>query len=74
MQCKVSNSYNYSVCGYFRVNFYDNRGELIYNHLMSLPDVAPGESVVCSTPIPKDEYPYDYVTVDFSQASLTTID
>ena len=74
MQCKVTNNYSYTVNGYFRVNFYDSKGSLIYNQLMSLPDVAPGESVVCSTSIPKDDYPYDYATVDFSQASLTTRD
>lgn len=74
MQCKVTNNYSYTVNGYFRVNFYDSNGSLIYNQLMSLPDVAPGESVVCSTSIPKDDYPYDYATVDFSQESLTTRD
>lgn len=74
MQCKVTNNYSYTVNGYFRVNFYDSSGRLLYNQLMSLPDVAPGESVVCSTSIPKDDYPYDYATADFSQASLTTKD
>lgn len=71
MQCKVTNNNGFTVHGYFRVNFYDSSGSLIYNQLMSLPDVGAGESIVCSTSIPKDDYPTDYQTVDFSQASLT---
>lgn len=71
MQCKVTNNNGFTVHGYFRVNFYDSSGSLIYNQLISLPDVGPGESIVCSTSIPKDDYPTDYENVDFSQASLT---
>lgn len=74
MQCKVKNNNSFTVHGYFRVNFYDSSGSLLYNQLMSLPDVASGETVVCSTSIPKDNYPYDYATVDFSQASLVERD
>lgn len=70
MSCKVKNNNSFTVRGYFRVNFYDNTGALIYNQLMSLPDVASGETVVCSTSIPKDDYPHNYESVDFSQASL----
>lgn len=74
MQCKVKNNNSFTVRGYFRVNFYDSSGNLLYNQLMSLPDVASGETVVCSTSIPKDNYPYGYASVDFSQASLVERD
>ena len=70
MTCKVKNNNSFTVHGYFRVNFYDASGSLIYSQLMSLSDVAPGESVVCSTSIPKDDYPDGYKSYDFSQASL----
>lgn len=71
MQCSVKNNNSHTVGGWFRVNFYDGNGALIYNQLMSLPDVAPGECVVCSTTIPRDDYPYDYANVEFSQATLS---
>lgn len=71
MQCSVKNNNSHTVGGWFRVNFYDGNGALIYNQLMSLPDVAPGECAVCSTTIPRDDYPYDYANVDFSQATLS---
>ena len=74
MSCQVTNNNSFTVHGYFRVNFYDTSGNLIYNQLMSLPDVAPGETVVCSTSIPKDDYPSDYSRVGFSQASLVESD
>lgn len=74
MQCIVTNNNSFTVNGYFRVNFYDSNGKLMYNQLMSLPDVAPGESIVCSTSIPKDDYPSGYSSVDFSQASLIDSD
>lgn len=70
MSCQVTNNNSFTVYGYFRVNFYDSSGNLIYNQLMSLPDVAPGETVVCSTSIPKDDYPSNYSKVGFSQESL----
>lgn len=74
MSCQVTNNNSFTVNGYFRVNFYDASGNLLYNQLMSLPDVAPGETVVCSTMIPKDDYPHDYSRVGFSQASLVESD
>lgn len=74
MQCSVKNNNSHTVGGWFRVNFYDGNGALIYNQLMSLPDVAPGECVVCSTTIPRDDYPYDYADVGFSQATLSIED
>lgn len=74
MSCQVTNNNSFTVNGYFRVNFYDSSGNLLYNQLMSLPDVSPGETVVCSTMIPKDEYPHDYSRVGFSQAALVESD
>ena len=74
MQCSVKNNNSHTVGGWFRVNFYDSGGTLIYNQLMSLPDVAPGESVVCSTTIPRDDYPHNYADVTFSQATLSIED
>lgn len=74
MSCSVTNNNSFMVHGYFRVNFYDKWGKLIYNQLMSLPDVACGETVVCSTSIPKDDYPSDYSSVSFSQATLVETD
>lgn len=74
MQCKVTNNNGFTVNGYFRVNFYDESGRLMYNQLMALPDVASGESVVCSSSIPKNDYPSGYSKVDFSQASLVDSD
>ncbi len=70
MSCKVKNNNSFTVYGYFRVNFYDRNGNLMYNQLMSLPDVASGENVVCSTMISIDDFPIDYTSVDFSQSSL----
>ena len=37
---------------------------------MSLPSVASGEEVICSTLIPKDDYPTGYSYVKYTQASL----
>lgn len=72
MTCQVKNNNSYTVTGYFYVNFYDSNGDLIYTHLMSLPDVASGEIVTCSTPIRKDEFPANYDSVQFSQSNLTS--
>ena len=72
--CKVKNNNAFTVKGYFRANFYDQDGELLYNQLMSLPDVGTGESVVCSTMISLDNYPVDYDYVEFTQETLVESD
>ena len=71
MSCEVLNNNSFTVRGYFRVGFYDKSGNLMYSQLMSLPSVASGEKVICSTLIPKDDYPTGYSYVKYSQASLT---
>ena len=70
MTCEVKNNNNFTVKGYFYVGFYDSTGTLMYSQLMSLPSVSSGESVICSTLIPKDDYPTGYKTVKYSQATL----
>lgn len=70
MQCRVTNNNSFTVRGYFYVNFYDSSRKLMYSQLMSLPSVASGSEVTCSTSIPKSNYPTGYSYVDFSQASL----
>ena len=71
MSCEVLNNNSFTVHGYFYVAFYDTSGNLMYNQLMSLPSVASGEKVICSTLIPKSDYPSGYSYVRYSQASLT---
>lgn len=70
MTCEVTNNNKYTVYGYFYVNYYDAKGKLLYSQLMSLDDVARGETVTCSALIPKDKYPSGYDHVRFSQATL----
>lgn len=70
MSCEVLNDNSFAVRGYFYVGFYDKSGNLMYSQLMSLPSVASGEEVICSTLIPKDDYPTGYSYVKYSQASL----
>ena len=70
MSCKVLNNNAFTVRGYFYVGFYDKSGNLMYSQLMSLPSVASGEEVICSTLIPKDDYPIGYSYVKYTQASL----
>lgn len=74
MSCEVTNNNDFTITGYFYVNFYDSSGILLYNQLMSIPDVSSGEKVSCSTYIPKSEFDVKYDYVDFSQANLTTSD
>ena len=71
MSCEVQNNNSFTVHGYFYVGFYDKSGNLMYSQLMSLPSVSSGEKVICSTLIPKDDYPSGYSYVRYSQASLT---
>lgn len=71
MSCEVLNNNSFTVHGYFYVAFYDTSGNLMYSQLMSLPSVASGEKVICSTLIPKSDYPSGYSYVRYSQASLT---
>lgn len=71
MSCEVLNNNSFTVHGYFYVGFYDKSGNLMYSQLMSLPSVSSGEKVICSTLIPKDDYPTGYSYVKYSQASLT---
>lgn len=71
MSCEVLNNNGFTVHGYFYVGFYDTSGNLMYSQLMSLPSVSSGEKVICSTLIPKDDYPSGYSYVRYSQASLT---
>lgn len=71
MTCEVKNNNNFTVNGYFYVNYYDSKENLLYSQLMPLTDVASGEKVSCSTSIPIDNYPSGYDHVGFSQASLT---
>lgn len=70
MSCEVLNNNAFTVRGYFYVGFYDKSGNLMYSQLMSLPSVASGEEVICSTLIPKDDYPTGYSYVKYTQASL----
>ena len=70
MSCEVLNENSFTVRGYFYVGFYDKSGTLMYSQLMSLPSVASGEEVICSTLIPKDDYPTGYSYVKYTQASL----
>lgn len=70
MSCEVTNNNSFTVNGYFYVGFYDKYGNLMYTQLMPLSSVASGETVICSTSIPKDSYPTGYATVKYSQASL----
>ena len=70
MSCEVLNTNSFTVNGYFRVGFYDNNGNLMYDQLMPLPSVAKGETVICSTLISKDDYPSGYSYVKYSQATL----
>lgn len=71
MSCEVQNNNSFTVHGYFYVGFYDKSGNLMYSQLMSLPSVSSGDKVICSTLIPKDDYPSGYSYVRYSQASLT---
>ena len=70
MSCEVLNNNAFTVRGYFYVGFYDKKGNLMYSQLMSLPSVASGEKVICSTLIPKDDYPTGYSYVRYTPASL----
>lgn len=70
MTCEVTNNNTFMVHGYFYVNYYDSRGNLLYSKSMTLTDIASGEKVTCSTLIPKDDYPIGYDHVGFSQGTL----
>ena len=67
---EVLNNNAFTVRGYFYVGFYDKKGNLMYSQLMSLPSVASGEKVICSTLIPTDDYPTGYSYVRYTPASL----
>ena len=70
MSCEVTNNNSFTIRGYFYVGFYDKSGNLMYSQLMPLPSVARGERVICSTLIPKDDYPTGYSYVRYTPASL----
>ena len=74
MSCKVTNNNPVMITGYISVNFYDYSEGLLYTQLISVPDVASGEAVVCSTLIPKDAFNVQYDYVDFSQGNLAVVD
>lgn len=74
MSCKVTNNNPVMSTGYISVNFYDYSEGLLYTQLISVPDVASGESVVCSTLIPKDAFNVQYDYVEFSQGNFSVVD
>ena len=74
MSCKVTNNNPVMITGYISVNFYDYSEGLLYTQLISVPDVASGEAVVCSTLIPKDAFNVQYDYVEFSQGNLAVVD
>lgn len=71
MTCQVLNNNSFTVSGYFYVSFYDRSGKLMYSQLMPLPSVASGEEVICSTLIPKEDYPTGYSSVKYTQSVFT---
>lgn len=73
MSCKVTNNNSVMITGYISVNFYDYSEGLLYTQLISVPDVASGASVVCSSPIPKDAFNVQYDYVEFSQGNFSVV-
>ena len=73
MSCKVTNNNSVTITGYISVNFYDYSEGLLYTQLISVPDVASGDSVVCSSPIPKDAFNVQYDYVEFSQGNFSVV-
>ena len=68
--CEVTNNNSVTVFGYFYVNYYDSQGKLLCSQIVSLPDVAPGETVTCSAFLTKEEYPSGYDYVKFTQSTI----
>lgn len=70
LKCNVKNNNSVPVYGYFRVIFYDEQDNPLYDQIVSISTIEAGTSAECSINIVSDRIPANYKTYRFVDAAI----